>query len=105
VFRVQYALAEHRPDLLQVCVDTEPTGTLLVANVDPASEVLSERLDDIVREYVQPDPQPIPGEILDRANAIAPTEALDLDVWDELREQRASTSMVHGSVGGLQSPP
>jgi hypothetical protein len=90
IFRVPYALAEHRPDLVQVCVDTEPTGTLLVARLDPASEVLSERLDDIVREYVQPDPQPIPDEILGRVNAIGPTEALDLELWDRLRRQRAS---------------
>lgn len=89
VFRVQYALAEHRRDLLQICVDTEPTGMLLVAKLDPASEVLPGRLDEIVREYVQPDPQLIPGEILDRANAIAPTAALDLELWAELRERRA----------------
>jgi hypothetical protein len=89
VFRAQYALAEHRADLFQVCVDTEPTGTLLVAKLDPGNRVLCQRLDDIVREYVQPDPQPIPGEILHRANAIAPAAALDLELWDELREQRA----------------
>jgi hypothetical protein len=103
VFRVQYALAEHRPDLLQVCVDTEPTGTLLVAKLDPASEVLAERFDEIVREYVQPNPQPIPGEILDRANAIAPAAALELDLWDELRERRPTKRAPSGRTAARSS--
>lgn len=88
VFRVLYVFAARRPDLLLVLVDTEPTGTLLVARPDPASRILAEHLDDIVGDYVQPDPQPIPKETLERTQAMAPGEALSLPLWDELRDAR-----------------
>jgi hypothetical protein len=88
VFRVQFALAAHRPDLTLVCVDTQPTGTLLAARLDPRDTRLADQLDDIVREYVQPDPQPIPAHVLARDGAIAAEEALGLRLWDDLRAQR-----------------
>lgn len=88
VFRIPLALAAHRPDLSLVCVDTEPTGTLLVARLDPHDTRLADQLDDIVREYVQPDPQPIPAGILARNGAISAEEALELALWDDLRAQR-----------------
>ena len=88
VFRIPFALAAYRRDLLQICVDTEPTGTLLVANLDPSSQVLAEHLDDIVRDYVMPDPQPVPSETLRRVNAVEPAKALSMKLWDELRAAR-----------------
>lgn len=88
VFRIPAALAANRPGLHSFTVATEPTGTLVVTELDPSSRVLRQRLDDIVREYVQPDPQPVPREILERVDALAPDEALALDVWDELRARR-----------------
>jgi len=88
VFRIRFALKKHRPDLKQVLVDTEPTGTLLVARLDPASSVLCDRLDEIVRDYVQPDPQPVSAAVLTRAGAITPRRALSLKLWDELAAAR-----------------
>jgi hypothetical protein len=88
VFRLQFALPAARADLRLVLVDTEPTGTLLVAGLDPASTVLAEELDDIVREQVVPDPQPIPAEVLTREHALDPTAALALPLWDELLAAR-----------------
>ncbi len=54
----------------------------------PIEPRVHERLDDIVREYVQPDPQPVPREILARTGALHPEDALSLELWDELREVR-----------------
>jgi Methyltransferase domain len=90
VFRIRFALASHRPDLKLVLVNTDPTGTLLVANLDPASTVLTDRLDEIVRKYVQADPQPIPAEVLSRTKALSPKRALSLKLWDKLRAERAA---------------
>jgi len=84
IFRIRFALTKHRPDLKQVLVDTEPTGTLLVARLNPASSVLSGRLDEIVRDYVQPDPQPVPAAVLTRTGALTSKRALSLKLWDEL---------------------
>jgi hypothetical protein len=38
---------------------------------------------------VQPDPQPVPVEVLDRTKAIAPEDALALGLWDEPRARLA----------------
>jgi hypothetical protein len=89
VFRLQFALPVARADLRLVLVDTEPTGTLLVAGLDPASTVLADALDDIVREQVVADPQPIPAEVLSREHSLAPDAALALPLWDELRAARS----------------
>jgi hypothetical protein len=88
VFRIGRALAAQRPDLFTITVATEPTGTLLVARLDPTSRVLAGRLDEIVREYVQPDPQLVPREVLERTNAVRPEVALALELWDESRAGR-----------------
>ncbi len=88
VFRIGPALAAHRPDLATLVVNTTPTGTLLVTDLDPSSRVLEERLDEIVREYVQPDPQPVPHGIIARTGALEPERALSLALWDELRQAR-----------------
>jgi hypothetical protein len=84
VFRISSALKQHRPDLKQVLVDTEPTGTLLVAGLDPASTVLPTMLDEIVRAFVRPDPQPVPAGVLKRTGTISAKKALSLELWDQL---------------------
>jgi hypothetical protein len=89
VFRIEAALSEHRPDLRLTCVATEPTGTLLVTHLDPDSETLKNALDEIVRDTVVPDPQPVPASVLSRSDAIAPAQALALGLWDELRAARS----------------
>ncbi len=91
VFRIGSALAENRPDLRLLMVATEPTGTLIVTQLDPSSRVVEEHLDDIVREHVQPDPQSVPREVLERAQAIAAKDALALELWKELRDARNAT--------------
>jgi hypothetical protein len=88
VFRLQLALKTHRPDLRQIKVDTEPTGTLLVVGLDPSNRVLTDALDDIVRHFVEPDPQPVPPNIFRRSGAISAKKALGLDLWAELTAAR-----------------
>jgi Methyltransferase domain len=90
VFRIPIALKAHRPDLLLLMVDTEPAGTLLVAKLDPSNRALANALDDIVRDYVMPDPQSVPPEILDRTGAMLPENALALPLWEELKDLRAA---------------
>ena len=88
VFRLPRAFKVNRPDLRQIKVNTEPTGTLLVVGLDPSSRVLADRLDDIVRDFVEPDPQPVPAAIFTRAGAISAKKALALELWDELKAAR-----------------
>jgi hypothetical protein len=88
VFRIGPALAATRPDLGLLLVATEPTGTLLVTQLDPSSRAVQAHLDDIVREHVQPDPQSVPTEVLERTHAITAEDALALELWKGLRDAR-----------------
>jgi hypothetical protein len=84
VFRIPFALKRWRPDLTLIRVNTDPTGTLVVAHVDSTSPLLTDALDDIVRDYVEPDPQAVPAAVLRRHQALRPEKVLALPIWDEL---------------------
>jgi hypothetical protein len=88
VYKLLAILAEHRPDLLCLRVDTKPTGLLLVTGLDPESEVLSTRYERIVEEAVVPDPQPVPRRVLARRGALEPADALAAGFWGVLRGER-----------------
>jgi Methyltransferase domain len=103
VFRVQSALAAHRPDLVQIQVDTEPTGTLLVVGLDPSNRELTDRLGEITRAYVKDDPQELPAEIVGRTGAIAPQQALGLTIWDDLRSARHVAEVAAGDPAAQSS--
>jgi len=77
VYGVIEALYRHRPDLVVVPLDTQPTGLLAVANLDPTSTVLVERYDEIIADLRRPDPQPVPPELLDRFSVVPPRRFLD----------------------------
>lgn len=88
VYKVVATLRSLRPDLVCLEVDTSPTGTLVVLTPDPASTVLQDAYDDLVEEYVVPDPQSVPVEILTRQRAVDPVRLLDAPVWRGLRAAR-----------------
>jgi hypothetical protein len=50
-WRLVLALKKYRPDLSINTVATAPTGLTVVRNLDPASSVLTERMDEIVAEF------------------------------------------------------
>lgn len=81
VWKIMPVLARYRPDLVCVPVDTAPTGLLLVFGADPANRVLSTAYDEIVAEWVTPDPQTVPAEVLTRTIATAPLDVLTADFW------------------------
>lgn len=88
VYKIIASLREHRPDLVCLEVDTAPTGTVVLLLPDPSSKALDDAYDDLVEEYVVPDPQKVPEVILTRSRAIQPQKLLDAPVWDELRRLR-----------------
>jgi len=89
VYKALEVLAAHRPDLLCLRVDTQPTGLGIVLGLDPASTVLRDRYDEIVRDVVVPDPQDVPERILRREGALDPQRVLDSSIWRRLGEARA----------------
>lgn len=88
VYKVLGVLERHRPDLVILRVDTEPTGLGVVLGLDPVDRTLRERYDAIVAESVTPDPQDVPAPVLERAGAVDPQRVLDSGVWDLLRDAR-----------------
>ncbi|HET9379862.1 MAG TPA: class I SAM-dependent methyltransferase [Streptomyces sp.] len=89
VYKMIEVLARHRPDLVAVPVDTEPTGQLVVFGADPTSTVLRDTYDEIVAEYVVPDPQKVPESLLERAGAVPPEALLQAGFWGRLARARA----------------
>lgn len=87
VYKLSAILAEWRPDLVQIAVDTEPTGLLLVLGLDPESVRLSYYYDRIVSRAVLPDPQHVPKEVLSRRDAVAPEAVLGASFWSLLRDR------------------
>lgn len=77
-----------RPDVVCLEIDTEPTGTAVLLLPDPSSQVLTAAYDDLVEEYVVPDPQQVPEEILTRSRAVQPETLLKAPIWEELRRLR-----------------
>jgi len=89
VFKILAVLERHRPDLICLRVDTEPTGLLLVLGLDPDSTKLDDRFDEIVLDTVRPDPQRVPPDVLDRRDAIDPEALLGASFWSFLKSARA----------------
>ena len=88
VFKVSLVLDRLRPDLVVVPIDTEPTGLLLVAGVDPESAVLQAGYDASLAEYLTEDPQAVPDDVLHRRFAADPGQVLDSPVWAGLVQAR-----------------
>jgi hypothetical protein len=88
VYKIIAILARHRPDLIRVPVDTQPGGFLLVLGLDPASEVLDDRFDEIVLGAVRPDPQRVPAAVTERRGAVDPRSVLEAPFWSLLKDMR-----------------
>ena len=77
VYPMVAVLRRYRPDIVMIPVDTQPTGLLLLAGLDPASTVLSDHYADIMAEFRHADPQPVPDELLRRTFVQPPARVLD----------------------------
>lgn len=89
VFKLIPTLRALRPDLVCLEVDTQPTGTMVLLLPDASSTVLADAYDDIVEDYVSPDPQNVPTEILGRTRSVTPEELVSLPIWSRLRDLRS----------------
>jgi hypothetical protein len=88
VYKMIDILREHRPDLVLLEVDTEPTGTVVILLPDPSDTRLAAAYESAVAGMVVPDPQSVPDWCLNRTRAIAPETLVDAPIWDELRKAR-----------------
>jgi hypothetical protein len=92
VYSVIGALAVYRPELIVIPVSTRPTGLLLVMGLDPDNRVLSDRYDEVRAEFLRPDPQPVPPDLMDRLLTQDPQRVLDAGFWSILAEADEHTT-------------
>ena len=97
VYKAVEVLRRHRPDLVVLLVNTHPTGTAVVVNLDPKSQVLSEAYSAEESYLLKPDPQTPPDEYLDRSIAVEPDALLSSHVWHQLAQHRDTST-----PGGLE---
>jgi hypothetical protein len=90
IYKIIRTFSRHRPDLICLTVDTQPTGLLVVLALDPTSRVLNDRYHEIASEAMVPDPQRIPGDVLTRRGALDPQSVLSSSFWSVLRGARES---------------
>ena len=93
VWKLQVCLAEYRPDLVLLALNTAPTGLLVVAGLNPSSRVLWDQYNPIVRRFKSMDE--VPSDVLARHGAISPTGPAVKVALDELAATRALPSRLH----------
>jgi hypothetical protein len=102
VYKLLGILGRHRPDLLCLRVDTQPTGLLLVLALDPRSSRLMKRYDEILERDLVADPQPVPGAVMQRRGALEPERVLEAGIWSYLREARETETEREDGVRELR---
>jgi hypothetical protein len=75
VWRIDDILSKFRLDLDLMLIDTEPTGTMVVTNLNPDDRLLTDRAADIAVRW-PPEDQVVPPEVLRRVGAWYPVPAL-----------------------------
>ena len=88
VYKAVQALRDHRPDLIVLEVDTEPTGTVVVLLPDARKDGVMPEYDAWMEVAMAPDPQDVPAEVLTRSRAWKPEDLLANDAWAQLRHLR-----------------
>lgn len=76
VWKVHNLLTHYRKDLLVTLVDTQPTGVMVVVNLDPNSKELDSRYEQITGADEAIWTLEVPMNVLERRLAISPDEAL-----------------------------
>lgn len=75
VWKVAKVLQVHRKDLVTILVDTFPTGTMIVLNLDSTNTSLTYQMKTLESIYHAVDV--VPDEVLNRAQAWTPQAALE----------------------------
>jgi hypothetical protein len=88
VWKLIVCLRLFRAELIVIPVNTSPTGSLLIARLDPASRELLDKYNSIVRRFVTESDDIPPEEILKRGTAIQPDDQRIVELLHLLRLSR-----------------
>jgi predicted O-methyltransferase YrrM len=107
VYKAVRLIAQHRPDLVVVLINTWPTGTAVVVGADPSSAVLQQAYLAELSNLEATDPQSPPQEYLTRSAAVDPEVLLASEAWPLLVAARESDdpTLIAAAKRALQSIP
>jgi hypothetical protein len=86
VWKLVDVLARLRPDLLMIPLETRPTGTLMIAGLDPQNATLWEAHDTVMADLMV-DCEP-PDAVLERTGAFQPDDPIVVRIIERLRDRR-----------------
>ncbi|WP_035244631.1 glycosyltransferase [Desulfonatronovibrio hydrogenovorans] len=86
VWKLYTVLQKFRPELTLIPINVSPTGVLIITNLQPESNILSEKYDDIVKQYSS-DIEP-PKDIIDRKGCLDPFSKSLNTIFKRIRESR-----------------
>jgi hypothetical protein len=95
IWKIIPILRRHRPDLIVLPVDTEPTGSLMVLGLDPTNNVLWENFDTIIDDAID-NMTEVPRSIVDRSEKIDARAKAMKKILKIVRKRRGTPRMSDG---------
>jgi hypothetical protein len=92
IWKIIPILQLHRPDLIVMPVDTDPTGSLMVLGLDPTNNVLWDHFDSIIDHAINTMTE-VPESIIERTEKFDPRSRLMKKVFKLIRKHRGKPSM------------
>mgnify|MGYP003856664295 FL=1 len=92
IWKIIPILQLHRPDLIVMPVDTDPTGSLMVLGLDPNNNVLWDHFDSIIDHAINTMTE-VPESIIERTEKFDPRSRLMKKVFKLIRKHRGKPSM------------
>ena len=92
IWKIIPILQLHRPDLIVMPVDTDPTGSLMVLGLDPNNNVLWDHFDSIIDHAINTMTE-VPESIIERTEKFAPRARLMKKIFKLIRKHRGKPSM------------
>ncbi len=97
IWKIIPILQLHRPDLIVMTVDTDPTGSLMVLGLDPNNNVLWDHFDSIIDHAINTMTE-VPESIIERSEKFDPRARLMKKVFKLIRKHRGKPSMSNALI-------
>ena len=92
IWKIIPILQLHRPDLIVMPVDTDPTGSLMVLGLDPNNNVIWDHFDSIIDHAINTMTE-VPESIIERNEKFDPRARLMKKIFKLIRKHRGKPSM------------
>ena len=101
VYKLIDVLRRHRPELVLLPMDTEPTGVLVVLGADPTDRRLADAYDALAAQGATPDPQDVPPDVIERRGAVDPDRFFTSGILELLASRRGGSPRRDGLAAGI----